>query len=142
MIALFHIQKPEHLEDEFTKFSVTSGHVSKGKGNGNHAGIANCICDVQERDQAIDWTRGRVARSLMVREHQSSLSRAQKCLGESCSRGAGGGGEGVLAHNRADPSLHARACVGSSTRGRCCGTRHDRYTFETDGGGAARKDEG
>lgn len=89
VIALFHIQKSGHLEDEFTKFSVTSGHVSKGKGNGNHAWIANCICDVHERDQAIDWTRGRVARSLMVREHQSSLSRAQKCLGESCSRGRG-----------------------------------------------------
>lgn len=83
-----------------------------------------------------------MARSLTVREHQSSLSRAQKCLacfGESCSEGAGGG---VLAHNRAGSSLHARACVGSSTRGRCCGTRHDRYTFETDGGEAARKDEG
>lgn len=39
-----------------------------------------------------------MARSLTVREHQSSLSRAQKCLacfGESCSEGAGGG---VLAH--------------------------------------------
>ena len=46
-------------------------------------------------------------------------------------------------HNRAGPWLHARACVGSSTRGRCCGTRHDRYAFETgDGGGAARKGRG
>lgn len=54
----------------------------------------------------------------------------------------GGGGRGARTHNRAGSSLHARACVGSSTRGRCCGTRHDRYTFETDGGGAARKDEG
>lgn len=34
VIALFHIQKSGHLEDEFTKFSVTSGHVSRGKGNG------------------------------------------------------------------------------------------------------------
>ena len=47
---------------------------------------------------------------------------------ESCSRE---GGEGGRAHNHAGPSLHARACVGSSTRGRCFGTRHDRYTFET-----------
>lgn len=49
----------------------------------------------------------------------------------------------VRAHNRAGPWLHARACVSSSTRGRCCGTRHDRYTFESgDGGGAARKGRG
>lgn len=125
------------------KFSVTSGHVSRGKGNGWKSRV--------DRELYLRYSRERSSYRLDERSRGEIINGARasilplsgaKMPCESCSRGAGGGGEGVLAHNRADPSLHARACVGSSTRGRCCGTRHDRYTFETDGGGAARKDEG